>query len=329
MDLLVYSLLKKMVNGVATGLSKVNYDAENKQLVFTCNDSTILRISVPDGVSKKQQEMLSHMTLEQEEETGSYYIAVDGERIGSKTCSFTTSVEVGALKSGTKLENRECADVLHDILVAKYPPAISFTSSVDQTKVYEIGASTDIELQVKVTKQSYDLKKVDITSSPALPDFTKSTTVSTSPYTYSGNMTISDTQTVSVKATDVEGLILNKLIKYEFVHPTYLGYGEATDTIDTIEEADVIAGMKLVRAKSALTIKLNSNGVLMKPMISYPKSFGELTSILDVKNGFEMLSNYDKKEIEIECLDGTTQTYYCYMQKTQVILTNFEIKFTW
>ena len=106
MDLLVYSLLKKMVNGVATGLSKVNYDAENKQLVFTCNDSTILRISVPDGVSKKQQEMLSHMTLEQEEETGSYYIAVDGERIGSKTCSFTTSVEVGALKSGTKLENR-------------------------------------------------------------------------------------------------------------------------------------------------------------------------------------------------------------------------------
>ena len=67
----------------------------------------------------------------------------------------------------------------------------------------------------------------------------------------------------------------------------------------------------------------------MKPMISYPKSFGELTSILDVKNGFEMLSNYDKKEIDIECLDGTMQTYYCYMQKTQAILSNFEIKFLW
>lgn len=326
MDLLVYSLLKKMVNGVATGLSKVNYDAENKQLVFTCNDSTILRISVPDGVSKKQQEMLSHMTLEGDEETG-FYIAVDGERIGSKTCSFKTSIEVGALKSGTVLNNVECADVLEQILVAKYPPEIAFTSSLPTTSYYEIGEEKDVTLDIAAIKKSYDIKKLEISSTPSLTEFTK--TVTTTPWTHSGTVTISDSQTVTVKATDIEGLNTTKSIKYNFVYPSYLGYGEATDTIDVIEEADVIAGMKLVRAKTALTTKLNSNDVLMKPMISYPKSFGELTSILDVKNGFEMLSNYDKKEIDIECLDGTMQTYYCYMQKTQAILSNFEIKFLW
>lgn len=326
MDNIVYALLMKKLRGVATGVSTARYDGDTRSVVFTTNNGVELSIPMPNGLTTAQIEMISHMTLEGDAETG-FYIAVDGERVGSKTCSFKTSITVGALPSGTKLDAVDPADVLEQILVAKNPPLISFTSSVDAAKVYEIGSLTDIKLDIAVTKQSYDVKKVEITSSPILSDFTKS--ITSSPFTYTGNMTISNTQTVNVKATDAEGLVANKSIKYEFVYPTYLGYGEADDTIDVIEEADVIAGKKLIRKNSALSTQLNSNDVLMKPMISYPKSFGELTSILDVKNGFEMISNYDKKEIEVECLDGTKQIYYCYIQKTQVILKNFEIKFIW
>lgn len=328
MDAVTYGLLLKKIKGVATGVSNCTYDTDTRSIIFTCNDGTRLSITVPNGLTSAEKEMLSHMTLEGDIDTG-YYIAVDGERVGSKPCDFKTSITVGALPTGTTLSKVDPADVLEQILVMKNPPSISFTSSVSSTNTYEIGSDTDIELDIKVVKQSHDLANVNITSTPSLAQFTKNVNVSTSPYNYSGSMTINNTQTIIVKATDVEGLVSTKSIKYNFVYPSYLGYGEATDTIDVIEEADVIAGMKLVRAKTALTTKLNSNDVLMKPMISYPKSFGELTSILDVKNGFEMLSNYDKKEIDIECLDGTMQTYYCYMQKTQAILSNFEIKFLW
>lgn len=325
MDLLVYSLLKKMVNGVATGLSKVNYDAENKQLVFTCNDSTILRISVPDGVSKKQQEMLSHMTLEQEEETGSYYIAVDGERIGSKTCSFTTSVEVGALKSGTKLENRECADVLHDILVAKYPPEITFTSSLLTTSYYEIGEEKDVTLDIAVNKKSYDLKKVEITSTPSLAEFTKNITAS--PWAHSGQMSISDSQTVTVKATDVENLSSTKSIKWNFVYPMYASYVSADVT--EITEADIISGQKLVRAKGATTLAYTSNDTLLRPVFAFDASYGQLKKITDVLNQIELMSDYTIHEVQIETLDGNMTDYYVYVANTEAILDNFEIKFSW
>ena len=326
MDNIVYALLMSKLRGVATGVSGCRYDETTRRIIFKCNDNTELGIFVPDGLTSAEREMLNHMTLEGSQEEG-FYLALDGERIGSKVCDFTATLNCGAIKSGTKFHKVEAADVLESLLVAKNPPLISFTSSVDATKVYEIGSPTDIKLNITVTKQSYDVKKMEITSSPTLSDFTK--TIISSPFIYTNNMTISNTQTVNVKATDAEGIVANKSIKYEFVYPTYLGYGEADDTIDVIEEADVIAGKKLIRKNSALSTQLNSNDVLMKPMISYPKSFGELTSILDVKNGFEMISNYDKKEIEVECLDGTKQIYYCYIQKTQVILKNFEIKFTW
>lgn len=326
MDIVTYALLLKKIKGVATGVSTARYDGNTRSVVFTTNNGVELSIPMPNGLTTSQIEMLNHMTLEGSQEEG-FYLALDGERIGSKVCDFTATLNCGAIKSGTKFDKVEAADVLESLLVAKTPPLISFSSSVDATKVYEIGSPTDIKLNITVTKQSYDVKKVEITSSPTLSDFTK--TITSSPFTYTGNMTISNTQTVNVKATDAEGLVANKSIKYEFVYPTYLGYGEADDTIDVIEEADIIAGKKLIRKNSALSTQLNSNDVLMKPMISYPKSFGELTSILDVKNGFEMISNYDKKEIEVECLDGTKQIYYCYIQKTQVILKNFEIKFTW
>ena len=325
MDLLVYSLLKKMVNGVATGLSKVNYDAENKQLVFTCNDSTILRISVPDGVSKKQQEMLSHMTLEQEEETGSYYIAVDGERIGSKTCSFTTSVEVGALKSGTKLENRECADVLHDILVAKYPPEITFTSSLLTTSYYEIGEEKDVTLDIAVNKKSYDLKKVEITSTPSLAEFTKNITAS--PWAHSGQMSISDSQTVTVKAIDVENLSSTKSIKWNFVYPMYASYVSADVT--EITEADIISGQKAIKPKQAITLAYTSNDTLLRPVFAFDASYGQLKKITDVLNQIELMSDYTMHEVQIETLDGNMTDYYVYVANTEAILDNFEIKFSW
>lgn len=319
-----YAILLKKIKGVATGVSTARYDGNTRSVIFTCNDGTTLSVPMPNGLSNAEIEMIGHMTLEQEED-GSYYIAVDGERIGSKTCNFTTSTTVGSLPSGTKLESVEPADVLEQMLVAKFPPSIAFTSTLSESGIYEIGETQDVKLDIKVTKQSYDIKKVEITSTPSLPEFTKNITAS--PWTYSEETSISDTQTVTVKAIDVEGLNSTKSIKYNFVYPMYASYVDTTVT--TLDESDVISGQKIIKSKGAITLAYSSNDTLLRPVFSYPKIYGKLTSIQDVLNKIELISNYELQELQIETLDGNITNYYVYVANTEAILDNFEIKFSW
>ena len=189
MDIVVYSMLLKKIKGVATGVSTATYDGDTRSIVFTCNDGTTLRVPVPNGLSSAEIEMISHMTLEQEED-GSYYIAVDGERIGSKTCNFKTTTAVGSLPAGTNLVSAECADVLEQMLVAKFPPEITYTSTLSTSDYYEIGEVKDVTLDIVVNKKSYDLKKVEITSTPTLSGFNKN--ITTAPWTHSGSFSISN-----------------------------------------------------------------------------------------------------------------------------------------
>lgn len=324
MDVVTYALLLKKIKGVATGASSVRYNGDTREVIFTCNDGTELPIPMPNGLTSAQIEMISHMTLEGNVDDG-FYIAVDGERVGAKTCNFKTTLDVGALKSGTVLDGVDPADVLQDILVAKYPPSISFTSSLAESGTYEIGDTQEATLEIKATKQSYDIKKLEITSTPSFAEFTK--TVTTTPWTHSGTVTISDSQTVTAKATDVEGLSSTKTIKYNFVYPMYASYVDTT--VATLDDADIISGQKVIKSKGTITLAYSSNDTLLRPVFAYPKTYGKLTSIQDVLNKIELISNYELQELQIECLDGNMVNYYAYVANTEAILDNFEIKFSW
>jgi len=324
MDNILYALLQKRIRGVETGTSSTRYDATNRSIIFICNDGTELSVPMPNGLSSEEIEMISHMSLETDDD-GSFYIAVDGERVGSKTCSFKTSIAVGALPTGTQLTSVEPADVLEQILVAKFPPTITFTSTLPESATYEIGDMQTVELDTKVTKQSYDIKKVEITSTPSLTEFTK--TITSAPWTHSGEVSISDTTTVSVKATDINNLSSSKSIVWNFVYPMYASYVDTT--ITDITEADIISGQKVVKPKSATTLAYTSNDVLLRPIFSYPKTYGKLKSVLDVLNQIELITNYTCYDIQIECLDGNVVDYYAYVSNTEAILDNFEIKFSW
>ena len=324
MDFITYVLLLKKIKGVETGTSSTRYNSATREIIFTCNDGTELAVEMPNGLSTEQIEMLNHMSLEGDVDTG-FYIAVDGERVGSKTCTFKTTTTVGNLSANTNLVSVEPADVLEQMLVAKLPPSISFTSSLAESDTYEIGELQDITLDIVVTKQNYDIKKVEITSTPSLAEFTKNITVS--PWTHSGQMSISDSQTVTVKATDVENLSSTKSIKWNFVYPMYASYVSA-DVTD-ITEADIISGQKLVRAKGATTLAYTSNDTLLRPVFAFDASYGQLKKITDVLNQIELMSDYTMHEVQIETLDGNMTDYYVYVANTEAILDNFEIKFSW
>lgn len=324
MDTIVYSLLLKKIKGVATGVSTARYDGDSRSVIFTTNNGVELSIPMPNGLTTQEIEMISHLTIESEED-GTLYLALDGERIGSKTCSFKVTTAVGSLPSGTVFDSTECADVLEQILVAKYPPSISFTSSLAESGTYEIGDTQEVTLETKATKQSYDIKKLEITSTPSLTEFTK--TVTTAPWTHSGQMSISDSQTVTVKATDVENLSSTKSIKWNFVYPMYASY--CSSDITEITEADIISGQKVIKPKQAITLAYTSNDTLLRPIMCYPQEYGDLRSIQDVLNNIELITNYTKHEVQIECLDGNMVNYYAYVANTEAILDNFEIRFSW
>lgn len=324
MDFITYVLLLKKIKGVETGTSSTRYNSDTREIIFTCNDGTELAVELPNGLSTEQIEMINHMSLEGDADTG-FYIAVDGERVGSKTCTFKTTTTAFNLPAGTVLDSVEPADVLEQILVAKLPPSISFTSSLPSDATYEIGEVKDITLDIAVTKQNYDIKKVEISSTPSIAEFTK--TINASPWTHSGNMSISDDQTVTVKATDVEGLSATKSITYNFVYPMYASYCSA-DVVD-ITEADIISGQKVVKPKGAITLAYSSNDTLLRPIFAYPQEYGDLKNITDVLNQIELITNYTKYEVQIECLDGNMVDYYAYVSNTEAILDNFEIKFSW
>ena len=71
MDVVTYVLLLKKIKGVATGVSTARYNADTREVIFTCNDGTELAVPMPNGLSPDQIEMINHMSLEGNVDEGS------------------------------------------------------------------------------------------------------------------------------------------------------------------------------------------------------------------------------------------------------------------
>jgi hypothetical protein len=87
---------------------------------------------------------------------------------------------------------------------------------------------------------------------------------------------------------------------------------ELTDAYDKF-------GTKDVSAKGTKTYKYTSNNLYCT--VTFPKSYGQLSSILD-GNGFQNLDSWKFKEIEINSIP-----YYVYQTGTVVICNDFKYEF--
>ena len=63
--------------------------------------------------------------------------------------------------------------------------------------------------------------------------------------------------------------------------------------------------------------------------ICYPSEYGDLTSIKDVNNGFQLITGFKKKEIDMTMTDGTIVKYNLWLADVRSRITNFPIDFTW
>ena len=197
-------------------------------------------------------------------------------------------------------------------------PTVRLTSSLS-TLVYEIGTTVrnGHTLTAKVTKGSSDITKVEFFKNNTSVSVIEQNVSSGGNFTYSDGNNISADTTYKVVVTNVEGKTVTSTLSVKFYNPYYSGV--TNKNTNDITVTDVTSMTKDISAKGTKTYKYTSNNLYCS--IAYPKSYGQLSSILD-GNGFQNLDSWVKKEIEINNVP-----YYVYQTGTVVICNNFTYEF--
>ena len=261
----------------------------------------------------------------------------DGKPIESIiTEEIVSSVNCGAIKTGDRItQGSTLTDFAKKLLLQELAPRVTITSDLDYTDtVYERGIEINPTLTISATKvnaDDSDIKNITLTSSPADATFDM---VNNSPNpntnTIVKTVTLSETTSYTAKATNMIDKVGSKTAKFIFVDPIYYGGLDETLTVDTVTEADILTGEKElinIPNEKEMTQILTIN--MKKIYIAYPQAFGELKGIKDVANGFELITGFEKGEIDITTVDGTVVPYYCYIGMVRSNVTDFETDFKW
>ena len=197
-------------------------------------------------------------------------------------------------------------------------PTVRLTSSLS-TLIYELGTTVynGTTLTASVTKGSSDITKVEFFKNNTSVSVITSNVANGGNFTYADGNNISADTTYKVVVTNVEGKTVTSTLSVKFYNPYY--YGITSKSINDITVTDVAAMTKDVSAKGTKTYKYTSNNLYCA--MAFPKSYGQLSSILD-GNGFQNLDSWRFKEIEINSVP-----YYVYQTGTVVICTDFTYEF--
>ena len=197
-------------------------------------------------------------------------------------------------------------------------PKVTLTSNLS-TLVYEIGTTVrnGLTLTANVTRGSSDITKVEFFKGNTSVNVITANVASGGSFTYADGSNITTDTTYKVVVTNVEGKTVTSTLSVKFYNPYY--HGVTSKGINDVTVTDISAMTKDISAKGTKTYNYTSNNLYCT--IAFPKSYGQLSSILD-GNGFQNLDSWVKKVIEINNVP-----YYVYQTGTVVICNNFTYEF--
>ena len=302
MDLVTYAVLLKLIKGHASGINDIQYNPTTKCFDYIMTDGTVISVPVPDGALTEED--------------------------------VKSTVNCGAVSIGDIVpRDTNITELTKKLLVKDLAPQITITSTIDNTINYERGVAISPSLTIKVDKIQVtdgDINSVTLTSTPADTNFDMvDNTPDATTNTYTKATTISKTVEYSVTATNTKNRTGNKKFKYTFVNPTY--YGVLAETFDETNttETDIKSGTKgLLDWEKSPKFKPSLTADREKFFICYEASLGELTSIKDTVNGFELISGCAKFNVDITTVDGTVVPYYCYIASTRGAFEDMPIEFS-
>lgn len=254
--------------------------------------------------------------------------------------SDVTLQSIGGIKAGESLNGLTIHEILNRMI---FPSTVDVSASLSYSpigRVFEKGSVvtvTGIKGDALVHAESlnsikyYDGENVIYTeyhtdfgygSQPFYYDFTQ-------PIEITDSIT-SDRFRVSAN-TDSKSNFANTT-ELTFVYPYYYGVVDTIDTDDNLSVSgskieitgdDLKAMTKLVQTRDTKKIFYTTKN--QHCVFAYPSSYGMLMRISD-QNGFDSSNSFSVRELLVECADGTTQSYYVYVNRATT-LDNFHLTF--
>ena len=241
------------------------------------------------------------------------------QKIGEKTLYSSEDVSLNSKnleKISGNLDKFNFVDLMN---VLSYKNAtVSLTSSLSNL-VYELGTTIHggQTLTATVVKGTSSISKVEFFKNDTSVSVIVDDVADGGSFTFASGTDITANETYKVVITCEDGNTVEDILSVKFYNPYY--HGVTSKTLDEITSTDILGMTKDISGKGTKTYNYTSNNLYCT--IAFPKSYGQLSSILD-GNGFQNLDSWVFKEIEINNVP-----YYVYQTGTVVICNNFTYEF--
>lgn len=224
------------------------------------------------------------------------------------------TIAIGGIAKGKKYENANVVDIINDLLHPYVAPTnVRLALSGVNGGTFEMGSTQNVTgATVTWTAGSQNVTKAEVVSggSPVGSADVASDTGS-SAVTLTQNVTANTTFTARV--TDATQQTNGSSVSFTFVYPMYQGVVASGTPVD----ATAINGLtKIIQGKSTQTVSYTTEGA-QQVVFAYPKSYGDLRSILD-PNNFGCIDTFTKSEVSVTGLDSTAQEYNVYVVTTNI-----------
>lgn len=235
----------------------------------------------------------------------------DGSSLG-KDLPFTVPIyntnkkllqDIGGIKADKHqkgFKNVPVTDLLNELLYPYVPPVINSFTMEPEAEVREKNTKIEIETaNVSIEKKSKDIKKIVLYKNNTEYEIIEDDVDNGGDFSFNLYETLSGKEDVSykIKIYDKEGTeVESNIQKYTFVYPYFYGVidpetvaviidaGNNPEDDDKTEAASkaILDLTKAIRARGNNEFSFTTNG--QRPVIAYPKDYGELKSIIDQNN---------------------------------------------
>ena len=237
----------------------------------------------------------------------------------SYTNEMPMLTSLGGYPVGTTFDNISLANFLTGLLYPYVAPKISL-SSTPRSGVREYDDPlTTLTITATVQKQSYDLQTVDFYRGTEPIQHYENFEEQTS-FECFIEEPIRTTTTFTAKVSDGRQTVTSNNITYTFVYPFYVGQ----TTEESVETLQLAASDKRIQTKGNITKTYTTSQERF--YIAYPATYGNLSSVLDT-NQFEIILDFEKGTKTVTMNDGTQVTYYVYLFKNLVSVSNFTVTY--
>lgn len=263
--------------------------------------SSATLFTIEDGYIKTTWENGDIITKERlnniEDGIANLYEKID-ETSSEGAADWITNTALGNIPENFNTTGMSALELLKMAMVAYVNPTATVSWSQSNT-LLKVGQTFNLTITVSsINKGTSDINKLELYKGSDLLQ-TIPYEAGTASYSFDLIEDVGANTTFKVNVVDVEGKSTSYTKSYSFVYPYYWGSSNDIPTADTISSST-----EMVESKGDKTLThIAANQYVF---IAYPKTYGDLNSILD-SNGFENIYGFTKIEVSVNGVN-----YYCY-----------------